>query len=72
MRYLMFHRPPVNGVAHGTHFERLEHSHTLRMHRTLGPHVHRHRSRLPRLVDLAVALVWLVVGLVLWLGWRPG
>jgi len=62
---LPLHKPAPNGVAH---FERLEHSHTLRMHRTLGPHVHRHRSRLPRLVDLAVALVWLVVGLVLWLG----
>jgi hypothetical protein len=36
-----FYRPPTNGLSRGSHYERLSHSSTLRLDRTLGPRPHR-------------------------------
>ncbi len=62
---------PIQPSPNGQHFERLSRSHTLRLHRTLGPHAPHRRSR-AWLVDVAAAFVWAAIALAIWLGWRPG
>jgi len=73
MRYVVFQRPPTNGVSHGTHYERLSPT-VLRLDRTLGPHLHRRHRGLSWGWLLAlvcvVALFWVGVGVVVWTIWR--